>query len=83
MRAVSGRGTVFSWIVAHHAFHPAFEPDVPYVVLEVKLEEGPRVNARFVEAPTSVLQAGMPVEVRFEDMGGFTRLAFAPAVEVE
>jgi uncharacterized OB-fold protein len=35
--AVSGRGTVASWIVNHHSFLPAIEP--PYTVVLVRLDE--------------------------------------------
>lgn len=79
MRPVAGTGRVHSWFVAHHAFHPAFAEDVPYAVLDVVLDEGPRINGRFVGAPPERLEAGMAVRAVFEDVGDFTRLAFRPA----
>lgn len=45
--AASGRGTVHSWTVAHHAFDPAFADDLPYTLVTVDVAEGPRVLARF------------------------------------
>lgn len=37
--AVSGRGTVTSWIRTHQPFMRAFQDDVPYVVIQVQLDE--------------------------------------------
>ena len=36
---LSGRGTVHTWTVVTHAVHPAAVERVPYVVVEVALEE--------------------------------------------
>lgn len=51
LEQVSGRGTVYSWIVVHRAFHPAFAADVPYTVATVDLLEGPRVAVRAETCP--------------------------------
>jgi hypothetical protein len=40
----SGRGTIYSYIVVRHQTHPAFR--VPYTVVLVEMEEGPRVIAQ-------------------------------------
>jgi uncharacterized OB-fold protein len=37
--AMSGRGTIKSWIRTHQRFHPAFAEDLPYVTLLVAIEE--------------------------------------------
>ncbi|MFD9502343.1 Zn-ribbon domain-containing OB-fold protein [Streptomyces sp. NPDC060035] len=78
MREVAGTGRVHSWFVAHHAFHPAFEADVPYAVLDVDLDEGPRINGRFIGAAFDRIKPGMVVRAAFEDLPEFTRLAFEP-----
>ena len=84
LRAVSGKGRVHSWFVAHHAFHPAFEAEVPYVVLDVHLDEGPRINGRLLGFPADQIVPGMAVEAHYEDLPQFTRLAFtASAPEKE
>ena len=62
---VSGRGTVHSWTVCHHAYHPAFKGEVPYVLLTVDLEEGVRQMGRFEDRDASRLQLGLPVRLRF------------------
>ncbi len=42
----SGRGTVHSWTMTHHAFHPGVRGDLPYLLATVDLEEGVRMNAQ-------------------------------------
>lgn len=64
----SGRGTVHSWTVAHHAFHPAFKGELPYTLLIVDLSEGPRAMGRFDGDP-AMLKLGLPVQARFDADG--------------
>lgn len=64
----SGRGTVHSWTVSHHAFHPGFKTDLPYATVTVDLEEGVRMQSRLVGASPDRLCLGLPVEVVFEDV---------------
>ena len=63
---LSGRGTVFSWIVVHQSQHPAFNADTPYNVTIVELEEGPRLHTNLVECTNDQIHIGMPVEVVFD-----------------
>lgn len=65
---VNGRGTVYTWTVFHQVYHPAFEKDVPYAVVAVELEEGPRLLANLVDCPVETITTGMPVEVVFDDV---------------
>jgi len=65
---VSGRGTVYTWTVIHQLYHPAFAGDVPYAVVAVELEEGPRMNTSLVGCKTEDIRVGMPVEVVFDDV---------------
>jgi uncharacterized OB-fold protein len=39
--AVSGKGTVASWVRTHRAFLPQFADDLPYVTVTVRLAEQP------------------------------------------
>ena len=41
-----GTGTVYSWTISHHAFHPGFKPELPYILLTVDLAEGVRMQAQ-------------------------------------
>lgn len=74
-REASGRGTVYSWIVAYYAFDEAFAADVPYTILTVDLAEGPRIYGRF-EGPHDDVVPGLPVQATFLDRGSYTVLGF-------
>ena len=69
----SRRGTVHSWSVSHHAFHPSFKQELPTTYVTVDLEEEVRLVG-ILRDGEATLSVGMPVEVRFEDMadGAFT-----------
>lgn len=62
----SGAGTVHSWTVTHHAFHPGFKAELPYALVTVDLAEGVRVNARLRGMEAGELRVGLPVRVGFE-----------------
>ena len=47
-RALSGAGTVHSWVGYRRAYLPEFEPLMPYAVLCVSLDGGPRMFGRYV-----------------------------------
>jgi uncharacterized protein len=64
----SGRGTVYSFVIYHVAFHEGFRDDVPYVVADVELEEGPRLLTNIVECPHERIACGMPVQVVWDDV---------------
>lgn len=63
---LSGRGTVFSYVVFHRAYHPAFKADVPYNVALVQLDEGPRMYSNIVGTPNDKVRIGDAVEVVFD-----------------
>ena len=65
---VSGRGTVFSVVVMHQAYHPGFAAEVPYAVVVVELDEGPRLISNVVGVEPHAITIGMPVEVVFENV---------------
>jgi uncharacterized protein len=64
--AMSGRGTVWSFIVYHHCWHRGFEKDMPYNVAMIQLEEGPIVISNIVDVQNDSIKVGMPVKVVFE-----------------
>ena len=64
----SGKGTVFSFVVYHKAFHPGFEADLPYVVAIVELQEGPYFLTNIVGCDPSEMSCEMPVDVVWEDI---------------
>jgi uncharacterized OB-fold protein len=76
---MSGRGTVFSWIVVHQSQYPAFNPDAPYNVAIVELEEGPCLHTNLL-CPNEAIHIGMPVQVVFEKVSDdVTLVKFKPA----
>lgn len=66
--AVSGRGEVYSFNVMHQVYHPGFAAEVPYAVVVVKLEEGPKVVSNLVGVEPHDIKCGMAVEVVFEKL---------------
>ena len=71
----SGNGSIYSWIVVHRAFDPAFHGDLPYTLATIDLEEGGRTVARLEGAKA---QFGMPVRASYFDHPGWTELRFQP-----
>ena len=73
-----GRGRIYSFVVYHRVYHPAFESDVPYAVAIVELDEGPRLLSNIVGMRPEDVRCDMRVRVVFEDEGGVTIPKFAP-----
>lgn len=67
---VSGRGVVRSWTVMHQSFLPGFDSLVPFVLVDVELEEQAdlRTIGRLLDGPDAALTIGAPVVVAFEDL---------------
>jgi uncharacterized OB-fold protein len=65
---VSGRGEIYSYNIMHQIYHPGFAGEVPYAVVVVKLEEGPKFVSNMVGIKPHEIRIGMPVEVTFEKM---------------
>lgn len=63
---LSGRGEVLARLVFHHVYHKGFANDVPYNVVLVQLDEGPRMFSNVVGVPNERVQVGMRVQVTFE-----------------
>ena len=63
---MSGRGKVFSFVVFHRAYHPAWEGKVPYNVALIELDEGPIMLSNVIDVDNAKLAVGFPVAVAFE-----------------
>jgi uncharacterized protein len=63
----SGRGIVHSYTVVHRALHPAFAAQVPYVLADIQLEEGPVFTSNVTDVAPQQVSIGMAVEVWFEE----------------
>jgi uncharacterized protein len=78
-REVKGTGRIYSFVVFHRVYHPAFEGDVPYTVAIVELEEGPRMLTNIVGIAPDRVRCDMEVRVVFEEERAGTMIPqFAP-----
>lgn len=62
-QALSGRGTVISWVMPVHP--PALGFDEPPIVVLVEVEEGLRFVTNIVGVPPDQIRIGMHVQVGF------------------
>jgi hypothetical protein len=76
VRELSGRGTVYSWIVSRHPTHP---DDAPRIVALVQLEEGPRLVSNLQGVEVAEVVNDMPVVVTFKEVDGMMLPQFQPA----
>lgn len=67
---LSGRGIVYSFSIVHP--HPKSAPQALQAIGLVELPdaEGARLFTSFVDVPMEILHIGMPVEVRWKEIGG-------------
>jgi uncharacterized OB-fold protein len=79
---VSGRGVVRSWTVMHQSFVPGFDDLVPFVLVDVELDEQDdlRTIGRLLDGPDAPLAIGARVVVAFEDLAPGISV---PAFELE
>jgi len=81
---VSGKGTVYSYIVFRRPFLSEFTRDIPYVVAIVELDESPKVRmlSNIVGCTPEAVHIGMRVKAVYEDVTDqVTLFKFAPAAE--
>jgi uncharacterized OB-fold protein len=64
----SGRGRIWSWVVAHAPVLPSFADKVPYNVVVVELTEGVRMIGNLLDVDNDAITEGMDVTVDFEDI---------------
>jgi hypothetical protein len=65
----SGRGRVYSWIVATHPVDQVLVDQVPYVVAMIELEEGVRVVGNVTGCAPDEVVADLAVRLFFEPAG--------------
>jgi len=71
----TGTGIVYSYVVVHRTFDPAFEDDVPYAVATVDLNGGGRIVARMDATPA----VDDRVHASYVDHADWTELRFEAA----
>ena len=62
----SGRGEVYTYVVAYPPFLPALEHLLPHIMVVVQLDEGPRMMTNVVGCAPDDVKIGMAVQVEFE-----------------
>jgi len=78
--AASGRGTIYSYTVAHQAFG-SFAKEVPFVIAIIELEEGVRMMTRIIGTSRERITIGAPVRVSFESIAEGPTLPYFRLVE--
>jgi len=75
---VSGAGTVFTYTVARHQYHPEVPTPVVVAIVELVEQPGLRFTTNIVNCDPAEVAIGMPVHVTFEPAGDH---AWAPVFE--
>lgn len=76
-RKASGRGTIRSFTILHHAQHESFADELPYCFLAVDLAEGPLMFSRLQgDPPPGEPLLGRAVEVVFVEHTADQKLPF-------
>jgi uncharacterized OB-fold protein len=70
--ALSGHGDVFAKVIYRRAFNPAFAADVPYNLVLVQLDEGPRMYGNIVGSANDEIRVGAAVTVCFDQVAATT-----------
>jgi uncharacterized OB-fold protein len=79
-RAVAPTAVVETWCIFHRAYFEGL--DVPYTVIQVRLDCGVRLFSNPTGIEASELRIGLPVEAVFEDITpDITLLKFGPRKE--
>ena len=65
----AGKGTIYSFSVVRLSYHPFFRTKVPYAVVYVDLDEGPRflTNVTGIADPRTDVHVGQRVELAWEE----------------
>jgi uncharacterized OB-fold protein len=78
--ATPGAGVVESFCTFHKAYWPGFEHDVPYDVVQVRLDEGVRLFSNLVGVQRERIRSGMRVRAHFDPVTPeVTLVKFTPA----
>lgn len=67
---LSGRGSVFSYTIVHHAAVPPLAPEVPYNVVVVELDDAPgaRLISNLLDVAPEDVAVGMRVMVAWDEV---------------
>jgi len=65
---LSGKGSVFSYIVFRIPYHKSYKEDIPYTVAIIQLDQGPRMESNLIVQDPEDIRIDMPVTVFFDDV---------------
>ena len=65
----SGKGEVYSYVVFQKAFHENVKQCIPYVVAQIKLQEGPFYIANIVNCHPNMVYCKQKVKLVWEKIG--------------
>ena len=65
-KEVSGRGSIWSWCNFHRPYFKGFEPEMPYNVILVELDEGIKIYSNLVDVAIAEIKIGMRVKAIFD-----------------
>jgi uncharacterized OB-fold protein len=65
---MSGRGVIHNYVIYHKPWTEWYKDKVPYAVVQVEIEEGPRLTANLLDCPVHEIKIGMPVVADYEDI---------------
>ena len=65
-KQMSGLGTISNVVIFHKGWTPYLNSKTPYAVVQVELDEGPRITANFVGEKVTAENIGVPVEAVWE-----------------
>lgn len=78
----SGSGVVESFCTFHKAYWPGFAAEVPYDVVQVRLDEGVRLFSNLVGVPHDAIRPGLRVQAVFDAVTPeVTLVKFGPVPE--
>jgi len=60
-----GRGVVYTWTIVHGPTLPAFQDELPYNVVDVRMDEGVHFQSQVLDCAPQEIRAGMPVQAVF------------------
>ena len=69
-QSVEGLGRIYSYTVAHRAFHPAWKDHVPYVIATIELDCGVRMVCDLLDTNPDNIRIDQRVEARFQELPG-------------
>ncbi len=78
----SGKGTVWSFCFFHRQYFKGFEAEIPYNVVLVQLDEGPRLYSNLLGVAKPDIRVGMRVKAHFDAVTDeVTLVKFVPLSE--